>query len=62
MSRPRTSTRIHGRVTSTSRWRTAPKVELRLLDGGWVCYQPLGWYAVQMPGTAFDALLKACGA
>lgn len=38
------------------------EVELRLLDGGWVCYQPLGWYAVQMPGTAFDALLKACGA
>ncbi|MCR4837467.1 MAG: hypothetical protein K5897_00865 [Eubacterium sp.] len=36
-------------------------VELRLFEGGYVGYQPLGWYFVKMPGEAFDAMYAACG-
>lgn len=36
-------------------------VELRLVEGGYVFYGPLGWYCVQMPGAAFDAVYDACG-
>ncbi len=35
-------------------------VELRLIEGGYVGYQGLGWYFVKMPGEAFDAVLAAC--
>ena len=35
-------------------------VELRLIEGGYVGYQGLGWYFVKMPGAAFDAVLAAC--
>ena len=34
--------------------------ELRLFEGGWVGYQPLGWYFVHIPGEAFDAVFDAC--
>ena len=36
------------------------RVELRLIEGGYVGYQALGWYFVQMPGEAFDRLYAAC--
>lgn len=36
------------------------KVELRLFEGGYVGYQNLGGYFVNMPGQAFDALFEAC--
>ena len=36
-------------------------VELRLIEGGYVGYAPFGWYFVQIPGEAFDAVYAACG-
>lgn len=36
-------------------------VELRLIEGGYVGYQALGWYFVKIPGDAFDAVFDACG-
>ena len=36
-------------------------VELRLIEGGYVGYQALGWYFVKIPGEAFDAVYDACG-
>lgn len=35
-------------------------IELRLIEGGYVGYQHLGWYFVKMPGDVFDAVLAAC--
>ena len=35
-------------------------VELRLLDGGYVGSESLGWIFVKMPGQRFDAVLAAC--
>ena len=35
-------------------------VELRLVEGGYVGYQGLGWYFVKMPGSAFDSVFEAC--
>ncbi|MGI6027769.1 MAG: hypothetical protein ACOX7G_12500 [Candidatus Scatomorpha sp.] len=35
-------------------------VELRLIEGGYVGYQNLGWCFVKMPGAVFDAVLAAC--
>ena len=37
------------------------RVELRLIEGGYVGYAPLGWYFVRIPGEAFDAVYTACG-
>lgn len=34
-------------------------VELRLIEGGYVGYDPLPWYFVKMPGDAFDAIFEA---
>lgn len=36
-------------------------VELRLIEGGYVGYAPFGWYFVQIPVEAFDAVYTACG-
>lgn len=36
-------------------------VELRLIEGGYVGYQALGWYFVKIPGEAFDAVYDLCG-
>lgn len=35
------------------------QVPLRLFDGGYVGYQPLGWVFVKMPGEAFDKIYHA---
>lgn len=35
-------------------------VELRLIDGGYVGCESLGWVFVKMPGEQFDAVLAAC--
>lgn len=35
------------------------RVELRLFEGGYVGYQPLGWYFVKMPRETFDKLYEA---
>lgn len=35
-------------------------VELRLIDGGYVGSESLGWVFVKMPGQRFDAVLAAC--
>lgn len=35
-------------------------IELRLIEGGYVGYQGLGWYFVKMPGSAFDSVFEAC--
>ena len=37
------------------------KVELRLIEGGYVGYQELGWYFVKIPGEAFEDVYNACG-
>ncbi|MBP7320886.1 MAG: hypothetical protein KA953_07455 [Lachnospiraceae bacterium] len=34
-------------------------VELRLMEGGYVGYEHLGWIEVKMPGELFDLLLSA---
>ncbi|WP_343208576.1 hypothetical protein [Anaerolentibacter hominis] len=36
------------------------KVELRLFEGGYVGYQHLGWYFVEMPGQIFEKIFAAC--
>lgn len=35
-------------------------VELRLIEGGYVGLQTMGWYFVKIPGEAFDAIYNAC--
>ncbi|MDO5558973.1 MAG: hypothetical protein Q4F95_05185 [Oscillospiraceae bacterium] len=35
-------------------------VELRLLEGGYVGYQHLGWYFVKIPGETFDEVFNVC--
>jgi hypothetical protein len=35
-------------------------VELRLMEGGYVGCQELGWIFVKMPGESFDAVFAAC--
>ena len=47
---------VHLRLTLTDGTVT----ELRLFEGGWVGYQPLGWYFVNIPGEAFDAVFDGC--
>lgn len=37
------------------------RVWLRLIEGGYVGYEPLDRYFVRMPGSAFDAVYEACG-
>ena len=36
-------------------------IRLRLIEGGYVGYDALGWYFVQIPGDVFDAVFAACG-
>lgn len=36
-------------------------VELRLIDGGYVGYQPLGWYYVKIPEDVWNTVYNACG-
>lgn len=36
-------------------------VRLRMMEGGYVGYDALGWYFVQIPGEIFDAVYAACG-
>lgn len=35
------------------------EIPLRLFEGGYVGYQPLGWYFVKMPGELFDTIYNA---
>ena len=35
-------------------------LELRLFEGGYVGYQPLGWFFVKIPGESFDRIFDAC--
>jgi len=35
-------------------------IELRLFEGGYVGYKPLGWNCVKMPGKIFDLLFAVC--
>ena len=48
------------RVQWTCALSDGTTVELRLIEGGYVGYQELGWYFVKMPGDVFDAVLAAC--
>ena len=36
-------------------------VKLRLIEGGYVGYEPLGWYFVKIPEDIFNAVYDACG-
>lgn len=36
-------------------------VRLRLLEGGYVGYEPLGWYFVKVPGDVFNKVFDLCG-
>lgn len=36
-------------------------IGLTLIEGGYVGYDALGWYFVQIPGEAFDSVFEACG-
>ena len=36
------------------------QVQLRLIAGGYVGYQPLGWYFVKIPEDIFNALYSMC--
>ena len=36
-------------------------ISLLLIESGYVGYEGLGWYFVQIPGEAFDAVFEACG-
>lgn len=35
-------------------------IRLRLIEGGYVGYDALGWYFVKIPGETFDAVFSAC--
>ena len=35
-------------------------IRLRLIEGGYVGYESLGWYFVKIPGEAFDMVFEAC--
>ncbi len=35
-------------------------IRLRLIEGGYVGYDSLGWYFVKIPGETFDAVFSAC--
>lgn len=37
------------------------RIELRLIEGGYVGYDGLGWYFVEIPGETFDEVFTACG-
>ena len=37
-------------------------IRLRLIEGGYVGYEPLGWYFVKIPGETFDKVYEACSA
>lgn len=41
--------------------RDGTSVALRLIEGGYVGYQPLGWYFVRIPEEAFNPVYEACG-
>lgn len=34
-------------------------VPLRLIEGGWVGYEPMGWYFIQLPAEVFDPVFQA---
>lgn len=36
-------------------------VPLRLIEGGWVGYAPMGWYFIQLPVEIFDPVFTAAG-
>lgn len=36
-------------------------IRLRLIEGGYVGYEELGWYFVQIPEDIFDPVFSACG-
>ena len=36
-------------------------VPLRLIEGGWVGYAPMGWYFIQLPAEIFDPVFTAAG-
>jgi len=36
-------------------------VRLSLIEGGYVGYDAMGWYFVQIPGEVFEAVFTACG-
>lgn len=35
-------------------------VRLRLIEGGWVGYEPMPWYFVQLPDEVFDPIFRKC--
>lgn len=37
-------------------------IRLRLIEGGYVGYEPLGWYFVKIPGEIFNKVFAACTA
>lgn len=41
--------------------RDGTVVQLRLIEGGYVGYQPLGWYFVKIPEDVFNTVYDACG-
>lgn len=45
------------------RLRDGTRVSLRLFEGGYVGYEPLGWYFVRIPedDPVFQRLLEVCG-
>ncbi len=36
-------------------------VPLRLIEGGWVGYAPMGWYFIQLPAQVFDPVFAVAG-
>ena len=36
------------------------KVHMRLIEGGYVGYQSLGWYFVKIPEDIFNKVFEAC--
>lgn len=36
-------------------------IRLRLIAGGYVGYEALGWYFIQVPGVIFETVFTACG-
>lgn len=57
---PSTIYSVEGQLHLILNMKDGTQVQLRLIAGGYVGYQPLGWYFVKIPEDIFDALYSMC--
>ncbi|MBR4780535.1 MAG: hypothetical protein IK014_04155 [Lachnospiraceae bacterium] len=57
---PSTIYSVEGQLHLILNMKDGTQVQLRLIAGGYVGYQPLGWYFVKIPEDIFNALYSMC--